>query len=120
MTGGYLVIHYGGQAEVVEYLRAVAPHIHRAILPPTLIIKTINLKKVWRCVCAHVPEYGPRATLYLCDLTALVVPSNKSYSVRIPHLWTHKYTHTCISQSRSARAHAHTHTHTHTHTHLQS
>ena len=59
-----LIVDDGGQAEVVEDLRAVAPHVHAAVLLQTLVVEAIHLR----------------------NLAGLVVTTNKSYSVGIPYL----------------------------------
>ena len=59
-----LVIDDGREREVVEDLRAVAPHIHRAVLPETLVVEAVHLR----------------------DLSRLVVPANKRDSIGVTNL----------------------------------
>ena len=59
----HLVVDHGGEAQVVEDLGAVAPHIHGAVLPQTLVVEPVHLG----------------------DLAGLVVAAYKSDSIRVSH-----------------------------------
>jgi len=41
----YLIVNDCREAEVVEYLCTVAPHVDRAVFPLALIVKTIHLRQ---------------------------------------------------------------------------
>jgi len=57
------IIDNSSQRQVIEYVSTVSPDIQRAILPQALVIETINLS----------------------DLSALMIPTDKSDKVRIAH-----------------------------------
>lgn len=57
-------IYNSGQREIIEDFTTVPPHIRRAILSLTLVVKSVHLG----------------------DLSGLVVPSNESYTIRIADL----------------------------------
>lgn len=64
MDTKYFVVNDGGQTEIVEYLRAVSPHVDGSIFPQTLIIKTIHL----------------------CNLAGLVIAADESDAVGVTDL----------------------------------
>ena len=64
LTFVYLSVDDGGQAEVVEDLSAISPDRDTAVLPQTLVVKSVHLS----------------------DLTGLVVPTDQGYPVRVPNL----------------------------------
>ena len=47
-----LVVDHRRQTEVVEDLGAVAPHVHRAVLPQTLVVEAVDLRDLPRLVVA--------------------------------------------------------------------
>ena len=59
-----LVVNKGRETEVVEDLCTVPPHIHGSIFPQAFIIESI----------------------YLCDLSAFMIPTNQCDAVWISHL----------------------------------
>ena len=64
MDAEYFVVDNSREREVVEDFSAVAPDIHRAVLSEAFIIETVDL----------------------CDLSTLVVASNKRDSFWVSHL----------------------------------
>ena len=64
LTFVYLSVDDGGQAEVVKDLSAISPDRDAAVLPETLVVKSVHLS----------------------DLTGLVVPTDQGYPVRVPNL----------------------------------
>lgn len=59
-----VVVDDGREAEVVEDLGAVAPHVHRPVLAQALVVEPVHLR----------------------DLAAFVVPADQRDALRIPHL----------------------------------
>jgi len=59
-----LPVDDGGQAEIVKYLRAQPPDVHRAVLSQTFVVESIHLR----------------------DLTTLMIPSYQRHSIWISHL----------------------------------
>lgn len=70
-----LVVNDGREGQVVENLRAVAPHVHTAILAQTLIVEPIHLR----------------------DLSTLVVATDQCDAVGIANLRSEP---TCNSQKK--------------------
>lgn len=44
MNAKYSIVDDGGEAEKVEYLATIAPHIHRAKFAKTLVVETVHLR----------------------------------------------------------------------------
>ena len=59
-----LVVNNSSQRQIIENFCAIAPYIHRAVLSETFIVETVDL----------------------CDLSTLVVASNKRDSFWVSHL----------------------------------
>lgn len=64
MDAKNFVVDDSRQAQVVEDLRTVSPHVHRPVFPQTLIVETVHLS----------------------DLTGFVVASDKSNTIGIADL----------------------------------
>lgn len=50
MNAKYLVVHDGGEREVVEDISAVFPHVETPVLPEAFIVKTVDLRYLPRLV----------------------------------------------------------------------
>ena len=60
----HLVVHQGGEGQVVEQVGEVLPHVGIAVLPQTLVVEAVHLS----------------------DLTRLVVPPQDRDALTVPHL----------------------------------
>ena len=104
----YLIVNDCREAEVVEYLCTVAPHVDRAVFPLALIVKTIHLRGGRGCGQDHSTTIVPRCTFPIPQPSSLIPMPQSSQPSPIPILQpldlplpvslyslslTHKHTH---------------------------